>query len=113
MMKRAEISSTMLVFIVIAIIAMTVFVIFFTGKSAGLFGQFGRIEPNTADDACQIACNQAKVSHNCATWCFKMYGEGPDRCYEKLTCDNLKDANNEKCDKKYCDDLLKIASKVR
>lgn len=98
-MKRASVSINMLVVIVIAITAMTIFILFFTGKSAGLFSQFSKVSPSESDtdmEVCQIACNNAKISKSCLSWCNKLYGEGPEKCYEKMEC-NFKDAEGKLC----------------
>ena len=79
----------MLVFIAIAIIAMVMFIIFFTGKSADLFSQFGQVSPSenqTARDVCQIACNNAKLRNDCEGWCAEKASTG-EYCYELIDCD--------------------------
>lgn len=104
-MKRAEISSTMLVFIIIAVIAMALFITFFYFRGADLFGQFGQISPSeseTARDACQIACNSAKLRSTCDEWesvyCNKIYGKTEATCWDALpdTCRNV-EKQDESC----------------
>lgn len=98
-MKKAEISTSMLVWIIIAIIAMVVFVIFFTGKSAGLFGQFkeaGPSESDTSRDACQIACNMAKANNDCVGWCSKKTSSGA-ACKDVTTNCAVKKSDGTAC----------------
>ena len=77
----------MLIIIIIAVFAMAIFIIFFTGKSADLFGQFGNVEPSTERDSCQIACNQAKINNDCEGWCTKATNTGTKCIDLGITCD--------------------------
>ena len=105
-MKRAAISMDMLAIIIIVIIGMAIFIVFFTSKSGDMFKQFGHVSPEedeTARDACQLACNNAKLRTTCDSfndaWCYKRYGNTEKMCYSVIECKKF-------VEEAYCEDCV-------
>ncbi len=104
-MKRGSISIYMVFAIIIALIAMTIFLIFFTGRSAGLFSSWKQVEPGDtelANNKCLIACNTASLTSNCEDWkksfCDVRYGKTELMCWEKDFCNDVKKKRDSSSD---------------